>query len=72
MGFGVPLDYWFRNELRDLMRDTLLARDARCHAFLRAETIENYVREHLEHRFDHAYRLWLLTFLELWLRQWAN
>ena len=29
MGFGVPLDTWFRGELRDHMRDLLLAPDAR-------------------------------------------
>lgn len=71
MGFGVPLDYWFRHELRDLIRDTLLAPDARSHAFLRVDAIETMLREHWEHRFDHSYRLWLLTFLELWLRKWT-
>jgi asparagine synthase (glutamine-hydrolysing) len=29
MGFGVPLDAWFRGELRDYMRDLLMAPDAR-------------------------------------------
>ena len=29
MGFGVPLDAWFRGELRDYLRDLLLAPDAR-------------------------------------------
>jgi asparagine synthase (glutamine-hydrolysing) len=71
MGFGVPLDQWFRNELRDLTHDTLLARDARCLQFFRREGIEQLYREHLERRFDHAARLWSLTFLELWLRRWT-
>ena len=71
MGFGVPLDHWFRSELRDLTRDTLLASDARCQRFFRRDTIEQLLREHDERRFDHAPRLWSLTFLELWLRQWT-
>lgn len=71
MGFGVPLDYWFRNELRELVRDTLLATDARCLQFFRREALEQLLREHLERRFDHASRLWALTFLELWLRRWT-
>ncbi len=71
MGFGVPLDHWFRNELRDLTRDTLLAPEARCLRFFRREAIEQLFREHIEHRFDHAPRLWSLAFLELWLRRWT-
>ncbi len=36
MGFGVPLDAWFRGELRDYMRDLLLAPDARYRDMLSA------------------------------------
>lgn len=71
MGFGVPLDYWFRNQLRDMTRETLLAADARCHAFFRRETIEQLFREHSERAFDHAPRLWSLLFFEMWLRKWS-
>ena len=71
MGFGVPLDQWFRKELRDLTHDTLLATDARCHQFFRREAIEQLFQDHIQHRFDHAARLWSLTFFELWLRQWT-
>jgi asparagine synthase (glutamine-hydrolysing) len=71
MGFGVPLDYWFRNQLRDMTRETLLASDARCHAFFRRETIEQLLREHAERAFDHAPRLWALLFFEMWIRRWC-
>jgi asparagine synthase (glutamine-hydrolysing) len=71
MGFGVPLDHWFRNELYELTRDTLLAADARCHQFFRREAMEQLLQEHINRRFDHAPRLWSLTFLELWLRRWT-
>jgi asparagine synthase (glutamine-hydrolysing) len=71
MGFGVPLDYWFRNQLHDVTRDTLLAQDARCHSFFRREAIEQLFREHSERTFDHAPRLWSLLFFEMWLRRWG-
>ena len=29
MGFGIPIAHWFRNELRSLVRDTLLSQSAR-------------------------------------------
>ncbi len=72
MGFGVPLDHWFRGELRDLTRDVLLAGDARHRAFFRPEAVEQLVREHQSGAFDHSYRLWALLVLELWLRKWTE
>ncbi|MCO6457707.1 MAG: asparagine synthase (glutamine-hydrolyzing) [Pirellulaceae bacterium] len=72
MGFGVPLDHWFRHELREMTRDTLLSDAARCHEYFRREAIERLVEQHERGQFDHAYRLWALLFLELWLRQWTS
>lgn len=70
MGFGVPLDRWFRDQLKPLVRDTLLDPSARSHAWFRVESIRQLVDEHQAGSFDHASRLWALLFLELWLRQW--
>jgi asparagine synthase (glutamine-hydrolysing) len=72
MGFGVPLDYWFRDSLREMTRETLLAPDARCHQYFRADTISQLLNEHTQRVFDHAPRLWALLFLELWLRRWVG
>jgi len=72
MGFGVPLDHWFRDELKDYAREILL--DARTTA--RGNFREDYVREllddHQAGRFDHASRLWSLLVLELWHREWVD
>ena len=70
MGFGVPLDHWFRGELAPLARDLLLAPDARTAAWFRRERVEQLLDEHLVGRFNHAYRLWSLVVLEKWLRRW--
>lgn len=72
MGFGVPLDRWFRGELQSLARDTLLAPTARTHAWFRPESIQSLLDEHLAGTFDHSYRLWALVFLEQWLRRWTG
>jgi asparagine synthase (glutamine-hydrolysing) len=72
MGFGVPLEPWFRQELKPLANDLLLSPESRCHAFLRTEAIERLWNEHQERRTDHSYRLWTLLMLESWLRQWQT
>ncbi len=70
MGFGVPLDHWFRNELREMTHDLLLGADARIAQWFRREEIGRLVEEHEEGVFNHAYRLWALLILESWRRRW--
>jgi asparagine synthase (glutamine-hydrolysing) len=71
MGFGVPLDSWFRNELRPLMLDTLTGNQVRCHEYFRRESIQQFIDQHLSDEYDHSHRLWTLMMLELWLQRWA-
>lgn len=66
MGFGVPLDSWFRNELKPLLFDVLLDRKSLDRGWFRPETVQRLVDEHVTARWDHSYRLWNLLILELW------
>jgi asparagine synthase (glutamine-hydrolysing) len=72
MGFGVPLDHWFRHELKEQAADLLLAESSRLHGFLRPAAIQALWHEHQQRRFDHSARLWTLVMLESWLREWAG
>ena len=68
MGFGVPLSNWFRGELRDYIRDVLLASDARYAAYLSRDTVGKLVRDHQDGRRNLGHQLWTLLTFELWLR----
>jgi len=70
MGFGVPLDHWFRGPLAGLTREVLLDKGALDRGIFRKETVAQLIEEHVTGRFDHAYRLWALLVFELWQRQW--
>jgi asparagine synthase (glutamine-hydrolysing) len=72
MGFGVPLDHWFRNELVEMTNDVLLSRQSRDRGYFRPETVQRLVTEHQRGTFDHSYRLWALLVLELWQRRWVD
>jgi asparagine synthase (glutamine-hydrolysing) len=69
MGFGVPIDRWFRGPLKDELRAVLLDPVALGRGLFRREAVEAMVEEHVGGRRDHAYRLWALLMLELWFRQ---
>jgi asparagine synthase (glutamine-hydrolysing) len=68
MGFGVPLDRWFRGELRSYVRETLLASDARCLAYLEPAALETIVRRHETGEANLGQQLWCLLAFERWLR----
>ena len=56
MGFSVPLDHWFRNELKELASDLLLTPSSRCHDFLRPERLNRLWDAHQTGQFDHSSR----------------
>ncbi len=68
MGFGVPIDHWFRNELKPLLQETLLCDRCYNRGYFKREALQALVEEHLSNRWDHSYRLWNLLCLEQWHR----
>lgn len=72
MGFGVPLDHWFRGPLAGFAREVLLDGRTLGRGLFREEAVRGLLDDHIAGRFDHAYRLWSLLFLELWQRTWLD
>ena len=68
-GFGVPLDRWFREDLRGYVSDTLAARDAHVASYLRADVVRELLEEHWSGRRNLGHALWTLLTLEVFLRQ---
>lgn len=65
-GFGVPLGDWFRGELREFTRETLLSDAALSRGWFRRDYIEVLLNEHQTGRQAHEYRIWALLMLEVW------
>ena len=72
MGFGVPLDHWFRKELKDYVKEVLLAPETAGRGYFRPEAVARLIDEHQQGGFSHGSRLWTLLILELWHRQWVG
>ena len=72
MGFGCPIDHWFRNELKELAYDTLLSQHARERGLFRPDYVRLLLDEHCSLAHDHHTRLWALLMLELWFRMWID
>ena len=68
-GFAVPLDRWFRGELRSYAGSMLGSPDAHLRRRLVPGAIDQLLSEHMAGRRDHGQVLWLLLTLELFLRR---
>ncbi len=71
MGFGVPIGSWFRNELRGLLGETLLAEDGYTTRVFERAFVERLIGDHQCGRAEHAHPLWALLMFEKWARRWA-
>jgi asparagine synthase (glutamine-hydrolysing) len=72
MGFGVPLDHWFRHELRDMVTDTLLDPRTLDRGYFDPAAVRRLLEEHTSSQRDHSSRLWLLLVFELWHRRFVD
>ncbi|HVF48715.1 MAG TPA: asparagine synthase (glutamine-hydrolyzing) [Pyrinomonadaceae bacterium] len=66
MGFGVPIGHWFRGEMKEFLRDTLLTEKSLARGLFKPEAVRRLVEQHIAGERDHAHQLWTLLMLELW------
>ncbi len=71
MGFGIPLDHWLRNDLREVVHDTLLDKTARERGMLDPTEVERLVKS-LDTSAPETYQVWSLLMLELWFRAFID
>jgi asparagine synthase (glutamine-hydrolysing) len=65
MGFSVPIDKWFHEDLREMAHDVLLSTRALQRGYFNRDVVVKLLDEHAAHG-GHGARLWDLLMLELW------
>jgi asparagine synthase (glutamine-hydrolysing) len=66
MGFGVPLDQWFRGPLRELVHDSLLRKKFLDRGIVSPDFARYLVEEHESGRRNNHHQMYALLMLELW------
>lgn len=68
LGFAPPMGAWWRSGMVRLLEDLLV--ESRCVEFgwIRADPVLRALREHADGSKNHATRLWLILWLEIWAR----
>ena len=68
----MPAEAWFRFELRDFVRDTLLARDSACRAFFNSQAVEAIVSLQEQGKLSGHQEVWSLLVFEFWHRRFIS
>ena len=72
MGFGVPIDHWFKADMKEFAYDTLLSTAASQRGLVRPNFVRTMLDEHCAGVRSHHTRLWALLMLELWFQMWID
>ena len=72
VGFRVPVNEWFRVDLRDYLLDHLQSAGSITRRYYDKATLDRVLAQHLEGRHNHEKLLWSLLNLEIWHRQYAR
>jgi asparagine synthase (glutamine-hydrolysing) len=71
-GFSVPMDAWFRSELRGFAFDILMDDRTRSRGWFDHAVVERLWKEHMDRRHVRNDVLWLLLNFELWHRMYLD
>jgi len=70
MGFGVPIDAWFRGELKDYARQKLLGGQLIQRNLFKESAIKKILDTHTSTRINFSPHIWALLTLELWFEEY--
>jgi asparagine synthase (glutamine-hydrolysing) len=65
-GFSIPIKNWLKDELKELMLDTLSEKKISAMGYFSYPCVKKMIDEHLQNRENHAHRLWALMQFHLW------
>jgi asparagine synthase (glutamine-hydrolysing) len=67
-GFGAPINYWLREELRPFIEALLSEKQILSRGIFKPEAVQMMKREYFKGERDWSMQLWALLVLEIWQR----
>lgn len=72
MGFGVPVGYWLRNEMKSFLYEVLLSEKSLNRGIFKPAAIKDMIERHVSAKDDMTFQLWSLLMLELWFQMFID
>lgn len=71
-GFNVPLNRWFKHELREYVRDVLSRQTLAAQGFFQPQPVEQLLDQHQRGEVDWSYQIYPLLIFTLWHRRFLE
>jgi len=72
MGFGLPIDNWFRNNLKDYIENNILDGGSLSRKIMKENKLKELLNNHFDRKRDNSKKLWALMVLNLWYRKFFS
>lgn len=70
-GFAVPLDHWFRADLKTWVTDLLSDSAIKRQGLFDSKIVQQYIDDHMKGRRNWQYQLWNLAVFQSWCQKWG-
>jgi asparagine synthase (glutamine-hydrolysing) len=71
-GFRLPLNRWFRSELKPFVRERLLGASPEFYRIMDRSALERFLKEYEDSSIDYSDHLWALLWLAEWIEQYTG
>jgi len=68
LGFALPMSHWWANGLLDILSELMSESRAVARGFIQEAPVQSAIDQYGRGNHEHATRLWLILWLELWTR----
>jgi asparagine synthase (glutamine-hydrolysing) len=70
MGFGIPIENWLCNELKDLVEEYLSEEALKTHGLFNVQAVRKIVEDFFNGRKEKHLKVWYLLMFQMWYKQW--
>ncbi len=71
-GFRLPLDRWFRSDLKQFVTDRLLSPSSPLRQIFDADKLEKFLAHYFGSQIDYSDSVWTLLYLDEWMTQYGS
>ena len=72
MGFGIPVESWLANELKELVNEYLSEENLRLHGLFNISEVKNIVSDFFGGRTEKHLKVWYLLMFQMWYKKWMK
>ena len=70
MGFGIPIESWLGNELKDLVQEHLSEKSLEKHGLFNITEVQKILTDFFNGRKEKHLKIWYLLMFQMWYQKW--